>query len=497
MTMHVSPPIPTNLPDPIAAIQRDYPKFAQMIAAGEPHGRALRYLGLALWQDNRLEDAVNVLGITASLHPNEPRLLAELGSLLYATGRTVEALQVMTTSLELEPTQVQVWLNVANLCMGAGETLTAEQAFKAALEFDPSSPDAAAGLGLLYIENRLFDEAAVLLKSSIANGVTAMAVYACLGQTLFMLGDFAGSAAALEQAVLSCPDQPAIRQRYAQSRFVEALIDRPFDEALALYVEIARDYAGDLSRVCRSAFQILTAYGHMDAAVRLGRELHAREPGNPVLQYNLDAVTGRALTRAPAEYVTSYFDDYADEFDAHLVGMLGYRLPEMIQPFIAAAGRSFASILDLGCGTGLAAPALASLGSNLTGVDISKNMLQKARGRGLYRALIQADAIDHLASGHTYDLVVSLDTVIYFGDLEALFAGVAASLPKGGFFVLSYEADANGSFALQPSGRFAHDPAYVAAVADRHFDMMMSAGLILRREASRHVEGQMILLQRR
>ena len=62
---------------------------------------------------------------------------------------------------------------------------------------------------------------------------------------------------------------------------------------------------------------------------------------------------------APPDYVEGLFDDYSDEFDAHLVGVLGYRGPQPAGREPArAAERRFASVLDLGCGTGLCGPLL-------------------------------------------------------------------------------------------------------------------------------------------
>ena len=51
-----------------------------------------------------------------------------------------------------------------------------------------------------------------------------------------------------------------------------------------------------------------------------------------------------------------------------------------------------APVLDAGCGTGAAGEALASLGyRNLTGIDLSQDMLARARDKGIYTRLEQVD----------------------------------------------------------------------------------------------------------
>ncbi len=92
----------------------------------------------------------------------------------------------LTASLKLDPEQTLVWLTLAGLCNEIGDKTSAEQAFRAALELDSASAEAAAGLGLLYIEMRRFEDAARLLSAAVEHGVTAMPIYACLGQTLYL-----------------------------------------------------------------------------------------------------------------------------------------------------------------------------------------------------------------------------------------------------------------------------------------------------------------------
>jgi len=89
--------------------------------------------------------------------------------------------------------------------------------------------------------------------------------------------------------------------------------------------------------------------------------------------------------RASNEFVSTLFDDFADTFDEKL-GELAYQVPRLVgeaaYDLLKMSRReTFGSILDAGCGTGLAGRFLRPLlGGPLVGVDISNQMLRKAMG---------------------------------------------------------------------------------------------------------------------
>ena len=497
MTIHIAPPDRPELDDSFALWRSQYPKYGALIDEGAPPLTTLRYLGLVLWGDGRLDDAASVLTKAVSLAPNEPVILGELGSILRAGGRKTEAMHYLTASLKLDPEQTLVWLTLAGLCNEIGDKTSAEQAFRAALELDSASAEAAAGLGLLYIEMRRFEDAARLLSAAVEHGVTAMPIYACLGQTLYLLGDFSKASAALEKAARACPDEVRIVQKYAQARLTETIIESSVEDAFEVYHAVAGRHAEDLTAVCRTAFQALCGYGRKEAAIRLGEALLERVPDDPVIGYHLDALRGQAYERAPCTYLKASFDKYAPDFDRHLVEVLDYRLPDKLHPLLVETGKTFSRILDLGCGTGLSAPHLASFGGHLTGVDVSPRMLDKARERNLYDRLIEDEAIHYLAKREEhFDLIVSLDVLVYFGDLESFFAAAAGRLVSGGVFAFSFETGQDADYGLRSSGRFAHDPAYIERLYGANFNCVSCVSTTLRLEANQPVAGHLVVLQR-
>jgi len=95
--------------------------------------------------------------------------------------------------------------------------------------------------------------------------------------------------------------------------------------------------------------------------------------------------------RSPAECAALY-RDWAASYDAGFAGAMDYRLPAHVAgAFLAAGGRG--PVLDAGAGTGLLGAALRDLGYTgpIDGVDLSPEMLDRARAKGCYRALSLAD----------------------------------------------------------------------------------------------------------
>lgn len=85
--------------------------------------------------------------------------------------------------------------------------------------------------------------------------------------------------------------------------------------------------------------------------------------------------------------------------------------------FAYAAPRAGERVLDVGCGCGTTSLRLASLGCDVTGIDVSAPMLAVARKRGV--RVIEGDAAKAPGS---YDLVFSRFGVMFFNDPAVAFA---------------------------------------------------------------------------
>jgi SAM-dependent methyltransferase len=119
---------------------------------------------------------------------------------------------------------------------------------------------------------------------------------------------------------------------------------------------------------------------------------------------------------------------------------------QFIQNLIQTHAPGAHSILELGCGTGIHASLLAQQGYQVDGVDISREMLQKAGDR-LSNLPVEVSSRLNFAHGdirqlrlnQTFDVILSLFHVISYqisnDDLMAAFTTVKQHLNPGGIFI--------------------------------------------------------------
>jgi predicted TPR repeat methyltransferase len=209
--------------------------------------------------------------------------------------------------------------------------------------------------------------------------------------------------------------------------------------------------------------------------------------------------------RAPAEYLETVFDGYAERFEHHLIG-LGYRVPGLVRNALLAhvpiPGNGVTGpVLDLGCGTGLVGVVLSDLPFGpLVGVDLSGAMLEQARAKSLYAELHQADLEAVLADDtRNWPVIVAADVFCYFGDLAPVLSQAARRLVPGGVMVFSVEELLAGAepWRLGRQGRYAHSRAHVLeAVAGTELALRELRPETLRYEADTAVSGMLVVLER-
>ena len=200
-------------------------------------------------------------------------------------------------------------------------------------------------------------------------------------------------------------------------------------------------------------------------------------------------------------YVRALFDAYAPRFERHLVEGLGYRGPALIRAALEAEARPlrFGRVLDVGCGTGLMARALAGCCDAVVGVDLSPGMLAEARRTGLYARLAEEDLTRFLAAEPeaAADLVVAADVLVYVADLAPVLAAAARALVPGGLLACTLQSHPGEGVVLGDDARYAHGEAGLrAAVAAAAFSLLRLDAVSTRRDREAEVPGWLVIANR-
>jgi SAM-dependent methyltransferase len=113
---------------------------------------------------------------------------------------------------------------------------------------------------------------------------------------------------------------------------------------------------------------------------------------------------------------------------------------ELLEALDGVAWEELGSAADLGCGTGRTGAWLAACGvETIDGADITPEMLERARSRGIYRTLVEADVgATGLPTG-AYELVITSLVDEHLADLSPLYAEAARlAAPRAGYVLVGY-----------------------------------------------------------
>jgi SAM-dependent methyltransferase len=126
------------------------------------------------------------------------------------------------------------------------------------------------------------------------------------------------------------------------------------------------------------------------------------------------------LFAGTAAFYARFRPGYPDEFLRHVIGRFG----------LDGTGR----LLDLGCGTGQLAGAIAQTGAHVIGLDIASEMLAQARTNFPAVEFIQGDA-SNFTLPEPVDAIFSNAALHWVPDDDGVGRSVARALKPGGRFV--------------------------------------------------------------
>ena len=382
----------------------------------------------------------------------------------------------------------------------AGRIIEAADIYQQILLADPAQFEAFYSLGLIAVQTGQLEEAQHLLNNAMKLNPGFAEGWCACGLVFLQLRRPELALSNLDRALALKPQFPdALSSRATAllelNRPAEAVAG--FDAALRLDPSHAISW-NNRGNALASMQRFEEAIQSYDRALRLNPDLTQARENRDNAAFEL-----KQAKRCPPGYMRNLFDSFAPTYDETMLEKLGYAahrhlrtLADRVLPRDGAPWR----ILDLGCGTGLVGESFKDLaqGGQLDGMDLAPRMIEAARARGLYGALMLGDLEVLLPQpGPVYSLILAADTMIYIGDLEPTFRGVATRLEPGGFYLFAVEGKEGDGWEQTPMHRFAHSESYMRALARQTgLDFVDIMECQLRNEGAVPVPGFAVALQK-
>lgn len=430
---------------------------------------ALR-MAIEMQRERLFDGAETLYRRVLAVVPEQPDALHFLGMLLHQRGRSDEGIAHIERALAAEPAYVGAYNNLGNIHASRGEIGNALLAYQRALALTPADSAEAAdlhnNLGALHKVQRRWAAAQSHYEQALAIDPRHVNAHNNLGLLHAARGDLASAIRCYCQAIELMPGNSEGRKLLGITYYT---------------------------------------VGKIAEAAEVFRQWLADEPDHPVARHMYASCSGiHTPERAADNYVEYTFDRFAASFEQQLNERLHYQAPQLCAALLQRrlpAPAAELVVLDAGCGTGLCGPLVAPWARTLAGVDLSRGMLDQAQTKGVYQDLYKAELTEFLRlSPDQWDVILSADTLCYFGDLHAVIGAAGRSLRPGGTLVFTVEAlpDAlDRPFRLEPHGRYAHASGHLRAVVEQAgLGLLDLDAVVLREEGGQPVHGWLVAARR-
>lgn len=460
-------------------------------------------------------------------------------------GELTEREHYLRRATAANPYHIGGLLALAEVRRAAGDEAEALQLYHKVLNLDENATEALLGAADIYLARGDLERAELYYKKSFDITRDIAGAHLNYGTLLYRSGRKSEALEEYRAAAVLEPERPEIS--YNLALVLKDLGD--YEEALGLMFN-AHQRAPEREDFAAGIMETLTGLAAESAelALKIAENWQKIEPDNVFSRRILAGISGMPTESGDDRlYAEKLFDNFAATYDETLERLN----PQITAEFLRRHGAAAGNVLDLGCGTGLAAQALKTADNTFDGADVSANMLEAARRKGLYRELYQADAATLLremaeratagrakepaeepeaagilarkatkvptgrteantaVSYNDYDLILAFDVFCYMGKLEEILTAAAdlmrrtdrrraesgkteaaRAMPELWFTTESADEERGKDFYLTATGRYKHQRAYVEkTLQDAGFAEIDAYPLVLRQENGEDVPG--------
>lgn len=416
---------------------------------------------------------------------------------LHQQGQLAEAKKRYIEVLQSVPDNINVLANLAIVCRDLGELHSAEEYCRRTVTCAPEDPAQHLNLGAVLEAKDDLEGAKKCYQTAFDLAPTHPKVLNNLGKLLHQQGRVAEGLNLIEKAVTVEPNYPLALNNlgviYSEQGDLEKA-ERCLEKSVTLD-------SGNIQSLYNLA-GVYNGRNDVTKAIKILEKLQALDPSHQPAIYMLAALSGKTPTTAPRKYVEETFDKYASRFDTHIQHKLGYTAPKALAEIVSkhlVNDIPFAQGADLGCGTGLSGASFTSMVTNMTGIDVSLKMLEKAQEKEVYDNVEQCDIIEFLQkTEELYDLFIAADVFIYIGDIQNLFSLLSEKSTPRAVIACSIERSQEADqYKILQSGRFGHNPAYLEACAQQNgFQVVYHTDHNIRKEDNSWLPGDLYIFQK-
>lgn len=412
-----------------------------------------------------------------------------LGDLQKAKQKYLEILKEL-------PENSKVLGNLGIVCRDIGEIEEAISYCRKAVSFSHDDPSQMLNLGAVYEAAGNLQEAREVYTEILQKAPEEPRALNNLGKTLHLLGDSDGGLQFLQKAIALAPHYPL-----ALNNIGVILSERGDIESALRYLEKSRELDPDNADSLYNLAGVYNILGRTSDSIETLEKVIMLNPEHLSAKHMHSALKGEVTDTAPHQYVVETFDRYASRFESHIQKKLGYDSPQALGILLRQyqPDTMYENCLDIGCGTGLSGIPFRDRCRNMTGVDLSPQMLKKAEEKNIYNDLICGDVYEYLDNTRPQvDLVISADVFVYLGRLDIFFIKLDGCVMPGGILCCSIERyEVNGEFTLRTSGRYAHSVEYFRRISSENgYCVLGQVEHNIRKENDVWIPGNLFLLKK-
>lgn len=433
--------------------------------------------------------------------------------------------------LEADPKHLPSLYNLANIHGDKGEYETAQEYYDELLRIEPDYVRAYYNLAICHLQQKNIERAQQLLEQALHLVPEYSAAHHMLGSILFKQNKWKKAKKHFEAALVEDEAQGEVHCHLGMTHLHQGDLKKAetsLQRALKLMPYLAEaQYHMGVIRLKQGTYSEAETYfqeaidrdpKHFGALYNLGllkkqqgflkladeflRQAEELDPDNEDVKFVRASLNKDTLTeQPPSHFVENLFDRYAQYYDKQMKEGVHYHVPERLHEYFKThvnAARDSLTLVDLGCGTGLTGEQFKPYAKQMIGIDVSNEMLEKARAKNLYDDLWHADILEAMnkLTDESIDVFLAGDVLGYMGNLEQLFDLVSSKLKHDGYWLFSIEVGEQ-DHELSEHIRFTHSEDYIQFLSQVHgLKVLFNGHESLRRHHDKDFFGAYFIVQK-